>query len=126
MEGETYASISMESESMLSSPVPIGFLHGRCIKRRFFCLTVQRRITRTNYLVQDVSGKGVLSIAKVSEKCISSLYAEIKETHQKRSLLGAEIYVVGNIEHEEQEYPFVIASAVGVFSFCKALEIVLG
>ena len=136
MEGETYASISGASESLPLS-YPVLFLRGEDRTKGFFHVLIEKRLTRSNYLVKDISGTGILSVREVPSSIFLSVYTQLERQKEKKSLLGKEVFIIGSIlevdqplidltEGEDQKgYPFLSASSLGIFSYSSALQLIL-
>lgn len=130
MEGETYGSITRASESGLSERIvrasesgvneriSVEFLHGRRTEEGLYRIVIERRVTRTKYLIKDVTGKGLLNLEGIPIDTISCIVK--KEETSK----GAQFMVVGCLSTvDRKEFPILDAISISVFSYERALNI---
>ncbi|EHY65214.1 hypothetical protein NEAUS04_0393 [Nematocida ausubeli] len=121
MEGETYGSISRASESGVFCSREIEFIHGRRTEEGIFRVMVERRITRTKYLVQDVSGKGILNLEKISSEVVAKIVKRESKEKEKIHLL-----VIGKLQSKDpQEFPVLDALSITLFTFENGLQHIL-
>lgn len=117
MEGETYGSISRASESGILTDKTVEFLHGRRTQEGLFRVLVERRITRTKYLVRDLSGRGILNLEKIDSNTLIKTAAKTSPEQE------VQLFVRGSVNSEEkQEFPILEALTVSLFTFEGALQ----
>ncbi|KAI5165145.1 hypothetical protein NEIRO03_0043 [Nematocida sp. AWRm78] len=119
MEGETYGSISRMSESGIFCRKSIEFIHGRRSEEGLFRVVIERRMTRTKYLVEDISGKGILNLESIPNEVVNRII-------KKEGRENLQLQVIGKLQSDApQEYPIIDATSVSIFSFEGALQHIL-
>ncbi|KAI5190264.1 hypothetical protein NEMIN01_0963 [Nematocida minor] len=120
MEGETYGSISRASESGIISKKSVEFLHGRRAEEGLFRVVIERRMTRTKYLIRDVSGKGILNLDNVPGDIVTRIVK--KEDAEKKP----QLLVIGRLlSPDVQEFPVLDAYSISLFTYESALRHIL-
>ncbi|KAI5192013.1 hypothetical protein NECID01_1750 [Nematocida sp. AWRm77] len=138
MEGETYTTVSRISESIMEGHA-LSFLHARGTAEGLFVLRVVQKISRSKYLVQDASGKGILDTSQVPASAVSRLIYHIQQKEHKRALVGQTVQVLGRLADQDRSAPgkrracpdkeelcVVTATDMSLFSYLGALHIMLG